>query len=290
MFKKILFATSATEACDPAARVTFNISNLYQSHVDIFHVLEWSSPDDTHHNGDEKTEEKIKNNYADQLHKPESYEIKIAQGDPCTQILEQIQNNKPDLLVIGVSAGGKASLDNGIESAGSTFQTLVKSSKSPVLIVNRAAASFWGSISNVVFATDFSTSSDKAFEFVCKLTENTDCELHIFHAQNISLTPESEKFKQDAIEERIREKIRFSREKYVSKIKGVENYSIEVWEGKPYIEIVKYARDKYADLIIMAQDSQNPGSKSDELGSNIKQVILRAGCPVLCINKNLKKV
>ena len=68
-------------------------------------------------------------------------------------------------------------------------------------------------------------------------------------------------------------------------MEGIENYSIEVWEGSPYIEIVKYAREKYADLIIMAQDSKNPGSENDELGSTVKQVILRAGCPVLCMNK-----
>jgi nucleotide-binding universal stress UspA family protein len=68
-------------------------------------------------------------------------------------------------------------------------------------------------------------------------------------------------------------------------MEGIENYSIEVWEGNPYIEIVKYAREKYADLIIMAQDSKNPGSETDELGSTTKQVILRAGCPVLCVNK-----
>ncbi len=92
-------------------------------------------------------------------------------------------------------------------------------------------------------------------------------------------------FTQDEIEERIREKLRFSRKKYLSKMEGIENYSIDVWEGTPYVEIVKYAREKYADLIIMAQDSQNPGSQTDELGRNIKQVILRAGCPVLCINK-----
>nr|NJM01776.1 universal stress protein [Desulfobacula sp.] len=70
-------------------------------------------------------------------------------------------------------------------------------------------------------------------------------------------------------------------------MEGIENYSIEVWEGSPYIEIVKYAREKYADLIIMAQDSKNPGTETDELGSTVKQVILRAGCPVLCVNKEI---
>ncbi|MBU1340205.1 MAG: universal stress protein [Proteobacteria bacterium] len=289
MFKKILFATSTTNACDPAARVAFNISTLYKAWLKIFHVIEKKDPGEALADVDEKSilevNEIIKTYYAEHLSKPGNHEIKTILGDPCGRILEEIQRNKPDLLVMGVSAGGEKSLGNDIETAGSTFQTVVKASQCPVLIVNRAAASFWGAISNVVFATDFSKTSDQAFDFACRLAKKTGCELHIFHAQNTSLTPESQVFDQNAIEARIREKLRFSRKKYGSKMEGIENYAIEVWEGTAYIEIVKYARENYADLIIMAQDSQNPGSQTDELGSTVKQVILRAGCPVLCINK-----
>lgn len=281
MFKKILFATSLTSACDPAARVAFNINNLYKGKIDIFHVIEGPVSGET----PAAVEKRIETDYAEYLSKTKNHTIKTTHGDPCKEILEEVKKNKPDLLVMGVSAGGEASLGNEIEKAGSTFQKVVKASQCSVLIVNRAAASFWGSISNVIFATDFSKASDKAFDFACELARKTACELHIFHAQNTRLTPGSQAFTQDAIEERIREKLRFSRKKYVSKMEGIENYSIDVWEGTPYIEIVKYAREKYADLVIMAQDSQNPGSQTDELGSNIKQVILRAGCPVLCINK-----
>ena len=39
MFKKILFATSATEASDHAARVAFNMARNYKAHLSIFHVL-----------------------------------------------------------------------------------------------------------------------------------------------------------------------------------------------------------------------------------------------------------
>ncbi len=289
MFKKILFTTSITSACDPAARVAFNINNLYKAHMTIFHVIEGKNMDKSEAGAYEKSiqgvKEKIETYYADYLSKSKNHDMVTVIGDPCKEILEEIRKSKPDLLVMGVSTGGEATLENAIENAGSTFQKVVKTSECPVLIVNRAAASFWGAVSNVIFATDFSKTSDKAFEFACNLAKNTGCELHIFHAQNTSLTPNSQVFDQNAIEERIREKLRFSRKKYASKMEGIENYSIEVWEGNPYIEIVKYAREKYADLIIMAQDSKNPGSETGELGSTIKQVILRAGCPVLCINK-----
>ncbi len=281
MFKKILFATSMTKACDPAARVAFNVTNLYKAHVTVFHSIEKTEPGET----EADINKKIAVCYSDYLSKAESYEIETIHGHPCNAIQNEIQRNTPDLLVMGVSTRGEAGLESAVKNTGSSLQKIIKASTCPVLIVNRPAASFWGGISNVVFATDFSTTSDRAFDFAVTLAKKTKCELHIFHAQNVSLTPGSKEFNQNAIEERRREKLGFSKKKYGSKMEGIENYSIEVWEGSPYIEIVKYARDKYADLIIMAQDSKNPGSKSDELGSTIKQVILRAGCPVLCMNK-----
>ena len=299
MFKKILFATSATKACDHAARVAFNISRLYNSHMNILHIIGVPGRGFSQEVTDVKTKEKvevddeyiawvkeeIKTYYAEYLPKTESYEIKTHIGYPHREILREIRKNRPDLLVMGGSTDSEGNSVYKFESIGSTLQKVSKTSDCPVLLVNRAAASFWGSITKVVFATDFSKSSDAAFDFACKLARNIGCELHIFHAQNIKLSPESEIFSQDAIEQRMREKLRFFRKKYISKMEGIENYSIEIWEGTPYIEIVKYAREKYADLIVMAHNSKNPGTEAEKLGSNIKQVILRAGSPVLCINK-----
>jgi nucleotide-binding universal stress UspA family protein len=279
MFKKILFATSATMACDPAARVAFNLCRRYQAKMTLFHVIEARSAE-LH-----TVNDRINELYAEYLSKNQDCQISTVTGEPCPRILEEMEKTRPDLLVMGVSTRGEAGLENAIKHTESSFQKIVKASLCPVLIVNRPAASFWGTISNIVFATDFSKTSDQAFAFAHTLAKNTNSELHVFHAQNVSLTPGSAEFDQNAIEARRREKLNFSKKKFGIKMEDIERYSIEVWEGSPYIEIVKYARDKYADLIIVAQDSQNPGSQTQELGSTVKQVILRAGCPVLCINK-----
>ena len=76
MFKNILFATSTTKACDPAARVAFNISNLYKAQINIFHVIESVSPDDAQVESDVTAKEKIENYYADYLSRAKKYEIK----------------------------------------------------------------------------------------------------------------------------------------------------------------------------------------------------------------------
>jgi nucleotide-binding universal stress UspA family protein len=141
-------------------------------------------------------------------------------------------------------------------------------------------------MSNIVFGTDFSKASDAAFTFACKLARELNCEMHIFHALDISTMHMGRLLTQDEIESRIRASLRMIRGRYVAKIKDdLNDYSFDVWEGVPYVEIVKYAREKHADLIVMAHHAQKVGETDDRLGSNIEQVIVRAGCPVISVNR-----
>ena len=169
---------------------------------------------------------------------------------------------------------------------GSTLQRVAKAAACPILVVNRPAASFWGGMSNIVFGTDFSKASDAAFDFTCKLAKSLDCEMHVFHALDISTMHMGRMLTQDEIETRIRESLRRIRGRYVAKIKGkIKDYSFDVWEGVPYVEVVKYAREKHADLIVMAHHTGRASEEDKRLGSNIEQVIVRAGCPVISVNK-----
>ena len=44
--------------------------------------------------------------------------------------------------------------------------------------------------------------------------------------------------------------IRYLQSIQESQLDGFDNYGIEVWEGIPYVEILKFAREKNCDLII----------------------------------------
>jgi len=75
------------------------------------------------------------------------------------------------------------------------------------------------------------------------------------------------------------------REKYVWQMDGFKNYEIDVWEGIPYVEIVKFAREKQSDLIIMAHHTHEIDPEKAAFGSTLEQVLLRAGCPVASVNR-----
>ena len=299
MFKKILFATSATEACDHAARVAFNMAQSYDAKICIFHVLGVPTRGFSQVVLDVKTkeevvlddeyiawvEEEIKIHYSKQLETTRNYEIKVAIGLPHREILRAARELAPDLIVMGGSTGDDEDSVYKKSLVGSTLQRVAKVAPCPLLVVNRPAASFWGGMSNVVFGTDFSKASDAAFRFALQLVKALACELHIFHALDIGSMHLGRVMTQDEIESNIRESLRRIRGRYIPEMKDVPEYDFEVWEGIPYVEIVKYAREKHADLIIMAHHTQKASREDTRLGSNIEQVIVRAGCPVISINR-----
>lgn len=299
MFKKILFATSATEASDHAARVAFNMAQTYDAQLCIFHVLGVPTRGFSQVVLDIKTKEKvvlddeyiawveeeIKVHYSKQLEIFRNVEIKVAIGFPHREILRAARELAPDIIVMGGSTGEDEDSVYKKSMVGSTLQRVAKVAPCPLLVVNRPAASFWGGMSNVVFGTDFSKASDAAFRFALKLVKALDCELHIFHALDIGSMHLGRSMTQDEIESNLRESLRRIRGRYIPEMKAVPEYDFEVWEGIPYVEIVKYAREKHADLIIMAHHTQKASREDTRLGSNIEQVIVRAGCPVISINR-----
>ena len=100
MFKKILFATSATVASDHAARVAFNIARSYQSHLNIFHVMGIPSRGYSQVVVDVKTKERvdvdedytawvtedIRTYYEKYLDESLDYSIDVAVGLPAREI------------------------------------------------------------------------------------------------------------------------------------------------------------------------------------------------------------
>lgn len=299
MFQNILFATSATEASDHAARVAFHMAALNKASLHIFHVLGVPTRGYSQEVTDVKTKEKvevdddyiswvkeeIRTYYEKQLTHAVDSTIDVAVGYPHREILRQAKTIGADLIVLGRSTGDEKESVYKKSFAGSTLQRITKAAKCPVLVVSRPAASFWGGISNIVFGTDFSKGSDKAFDLALALARNFDCELHLFHALDISPLYMGKNMTQDAIEQRRREALRRMRGRYFSQLTGMKRSSLEVWEGVPFIEIVKFAREKHADLIVLAHHSQKAEAESAQIGSNVEQVIVRAGCPVICMNR-----
>jgi nucleotide-binding universal stress UspA family protein len=75
-------------------------------------------------------------------------------------------------------------------------------------------------------------------------------------------------------------------DEYRERLKGVQSVSYETWEGTPSMEILKFSRQKSADLIIMAHHSREVDPEKAYLGSTVAQVALNASCPTMSVNRH----
>jgi nucleotide-binding universal stress UspA family protein len=299
MFRTILFATTATEACDHSARTAFQIAKQYDAELTILHVLGVPSRGYSQMVRDVKTGEavtvdddyrawvveEIKNYYANQLETYDHVAFEVLEGHPHREILRYLRKHPVDLAMLGGPTGGADDSVYKSVVAGSTLHRVAKHAPCPILFVARQAASFWGGISNIVFSTDFSRASDAAFDFAAKMAASAAGELFLFHPVDISSMQGGMVMEQELIEARLREARNQIRRRYVKKLGAFKDYTVDVWEGLPYVEIVKYAREKQADLIVMAHSTRERDPESVRLDSNIEQVLMRATCPVLSVNR-----
>ena len=300
MFKKVLFATSASPCCDAAARVAFDMANRYSAELVTFHVLGVPSRGYSQTVTDVRTGdlveadedyvqwvmEELKTTYEKQLAECPECALATGTGVPYREVLRKAREIDADLIIMGASTTAcevPESHRRGV--AGSTLQAVAKSSRCPVLVVNRPSASYWGGFSNVVFATDFSKASDSAFQFAMKTAKEMGCTLNMFHAVDITGVHAGKSPDQDSIEDQVMAARTKIREKYVWQMDGFQDYEIDVWEGIPYVEIVKFAREKQADLIIMAHHTHEVDPEKAAFGSTLEQVLLRASCPVASVNR-----
>ena len=165
------------------------------------------------------------------------------------------------------------------------MQKVAKGAKCPVLIVSRPCTTCLWYFSNIIFGTDFSKASDSAFKFAYKLCKEIGSKLWLFHALDLSVMHSGTVLEQSEIEDKIKEAKEKIEKKYVSQIKDFDNYEVDVWEGIPYVEMLKFARKKNGDLIIMAHHTREADDDNAVLGSTVEQVVLRASCPVASVNR-----
>ncbi len=299
MFKKILFATTASPTCDNAAKVAFDLELKWDAKLIVFHVLgipsrgyspfvtdvrtgEIMEPDPDYI---EWVKEEMKNTYDKLLADSENSEIAAAVGVPYREILRKARKENVDLIIMGAHTRQE---DVGAtryrDIVGSTMQKVAKSARCPVVIINRPCTTCWKLFSNIVFGTDFSKAADYAYQWAYNLAKEVGAKLHLFHACDINTSAAGIVMGQDEIENRIQEAKAKMEARYISKMNGYDNYDIEVREGIPYIEILKLAREKTGDLIVMAHHTREVDPDKAALGSTVEQVVLRSACPVASVN------
>jgi nucleotide-binding universal stress UspA family protein len=302
MFKKILFATTVSPTCNDAANIAYDLAKRYHSTLYTFHVFgipsHGASPfvvdvrtgEEEFHDQDytEWVKEEIKHTYAKQVEGLEDSVIECTVGAPSTEILRKARKEDVDLIVMGAHTREE---DVGAARyrhiLGSTMQKVAKGARCPVMIVSRPCNTCFWYFSNIIFGTDFSKASYSAFKWAMNIAKEIGCKLYLFHAVDLSTIQLGKIEAQEEIEKKVQEAKDKMTKLYVQEMKkeNFENYEIEIWEGIPYVEILKFAREKSGDLIVMSHHTREIDPEKALLGSTVEQVVLRSACPVASVNR-----
>jgi nucleotide-binding universal stress UspA family protein len=299
MFNKILFATTASPTCDNAAKVAFDLEMKWEAKLYVFHVLGYPTRGYSPFIVDTRTgeveerdpdyiewvKEEIKNTYASLLADSTNTVIEATVGVPHREILRLARKEDVDLIIMGSHTRDE---DIGAsryrQIVGSTMQRVARAARCPVAIISRPCTTCWKLFSNIIFGTDFSKAADSAYLFAYKLAKEVGAKLHLFHACDINTDALGMVKSQEEIEKMIENAKEKMQRQYIAKMNGFDNYEVEVREGTPYVEILKFAREKLGDLIVMAHHTREVDPEKALLGSTVEQVVLRAACPVASVN------
>jgi len=270
MFKKLLFATTASPVCDNAAKVAFDLEMKWEAKLLILHVLgvpgrsfslqftdvRTGEREEISQDYNEWVKEEMNNTYG-KLLEDSNASIVTAIGDPYREILRLARKEDADMIIMGAhSREEDVGATKHRSVAGSTMRKVAKAARCAVVVVNRPCTTCWRLFSNIVVGTDFSKASFSAFLWAFKLAREVGANLHIFHAIDITAEGLTLPAGQTTIEQRVKEARRRIEQTYIPKLQGYDKYSMEVWEGIPYVEILKFARERQADLIVMAHHTR----------------------------------
>jgi nucleotide-binding universal stress UspA family protein len=138
----------------------------------------------------------------------------------------------------------------------------------------------------ILFATDFSESSDFAFQYALSLARKFEARLLIVHVINEPVDLRGfyvPHISFDKLEEEIEEGARKLMEKFCrNQVQDFNKYETFILPGIPYDEIINKAAAEEADLIIMGTHGRT-GLDHVLFGSTAEKVVRKSAIPVMTI-------
>jgi len=206
-------------------------------------------------------------------------ELIVDQGNAPRSILSFAQKENMESIVMGTH--GRSGFDRLV--LGSSTDRVIRKAACPVLVVSNAAQKALDvepdrrhRLSRILYCTDFSHNSEQGLGYAISLAAEYKAELALFHVTG-KLPDVS---KADAIVAARTQEL----DKLVS---GTERKNLNVRSavrfGKPYEEIVRYANEAQANLIIMTARGGDAVDRA-VFGSTTYRVIQLGPCPVLAIH------
>jgi nucleotide-binding universal stress UspA family protein len=273
---KIMYATDFSSTAEEAGKYVEALAQRFNSTVDIAHAL-YPAEDET------PLPEELRRDHEERLllkltqFRDAGIKTCFAQSTdgPLSEALLLMEKQfQPDLIVTGTTS--KSTLDR--LTHGSTAEHLIREAPCPVLTVGpNAKPPNDGPLlfEKIVFATDFSKTTDRAAELALAFAENAGAHLWITH---VTSTRREDLTLPDGLGER-----EFRRKLQELIPQAVYDWCLPTYtveHGSPAQGILDLANRVHADLIVMG--ARDPSFWLMHLHRGVTQdVLAQAPCPVL---------
>ena len=140
-------------------------------------------------------------------------------------------------------------------------------------------------VKKILHPTDFSANSKEAFDYAIGMAEKFGAEIVLLHVvERFDYAPPEYYMSAaevgNAIERRTTDSLKHL-EKVAGEAKSVKVTPMVV-EGKPFVEIIRCAKEQGVDLIVLGTHGRT-GLAHILIGSTAEKVVRKASCPVLTI-------
>ncbi len=289
--KKILFTTDFSPCAQRALNHAMFLAESFQSELHMLHVIQTHRHDMVEPMAQVANAEEIynqlKNNAAGRLQDmidgkangiPVHYEV-LCGISIVELIIEYISINDIDVVIIGTH--GRQGINRFI--MGSVAEKIVRLAPCSVLTVRCEEVS---ELRRIVVPIDFSVFSHKALRVAVEAAWKYNSELHILHIIERHSFPsiynEGVRRGKDWLHD-VKARIQEEVEELLKKLgaEGVKT-SLHISEGHPSREIITYAQENNADLIIVATHGLR-GINYLLMGSVSEKVVRHSQCPVLTV-------
>ena len=141
-------------------------------------------------------------------------------------------------------------------------------------------------LKRILVPTDFSEFSQQAVRYGCELANRFSAELHVIHVAQDAFPIVPEAGMLSVSHDDYMARVIESATKLLGDVPDASLYTRPVTRsveaGVPFVEIIRYARQKQMDLIVMSTHGRT-GLVHMLMGSVAEKVVRKAPCPVLTI-------
>lgn len=144
-------------------------------------------------------------------------------------------------------------------------------------------------LNKILFPTDFSELSEAALRYAHQFARDYEATLHVIHVVDeayqywMSMTPSAVPVGAPIVDDVVHN-ARKSMERLVAeKLTDGTTLVTQVLIGRPFLEIINYAREQSVDLIVIGTHGRG-GLGQMLMGSVAEKVVRKAPCPVLTVH------